>query len=274
MRPAAGPSDVLRVKLPANDEVLALWRRYRSAGDPRLRDRLVLTFAPLVKYIAFRKARELPPSCDIRDLISCGLEALIRAVDRFDPDTGVTFEQFVWTRVHGAVLDELRRQDWAPRSARQWARHEAAARDQFFALHGRRPSAPELAGILGVAVAELRRRQAAAPREVVSLNAPVRGEDQQTLERVETLESVDPEGDPERFAVEQIARERLLDAVATLPERERQVAVLRYAKDMPMRDIGEALGVSESRISQIHTETCRKLRLLLEDDALLFTAAA
>jgi RNA polymerase sigma factor FliA len=263
MRPAAGSSDVLRVQTQpkprrdrrrrADDEALALWRRYRATADPRLRDRLVLTFAPLVKYIAFRKAREIPPSCDIKDLISCGLEALIRSIDRFDPEAGVTFEQFLWMRIHGAVLDELRRLDWAPRSARQWARQVAGARDEFVALHGRRPSPPELAGIVGVDVEELRRREAAAPREVVSLNAPVRGEDQQTVERIETIEATDRDGDPEQAATQQMAYERLHEAVATLPERERQVAELRYVKDMPMREIGHLLGVSEGRISQIHT---------------------
>ena len=94
---------------------LALHTEYRRTADPRLRDRLVIGYAGIVKHIVYRKLRELPAWCEVDDLLSCGLEALIAAVDRFDPERGATFEQYAWTRVHGAVLDELRRQDWAPR---------------------------------------------------------------------------------------------------------------------------------------------------------------
>src|SRR5579859_3905027 len=100
-------------------ETLALWQSYKESGDPRLRDRLVLTFAPMVKYIVYRKVREIPARCEVEDFISCGLEALIRSIDRYDPEKGATLEQFAWTRIHGAVLDELRRNDWAPRSLRR-----------------------------------------------------------------------------------------------------------------------------------------------------------
>jgi len=86
----------------SGDETLELWRSYNETGDPRLRDRLVLTFAPMVKYIVYRKAREIPARCDVEDFISCGLEALIRSIDRYDPEKGGTLEQFAWVRIHGA----------------------------------------------------------------------------------------------------------------------------------------------------------------------------
>src|SRR5436305_1934072 len=129
-------------RLSAQD-TLALWRSYKESGDPRLRDRLVLTFAPMVKYIVYRKVREIPARCEVEDFISCGLEALIRSIDRYDPEKGATLEQFAWTRIHGAVLDELRRNDWAPRSLRRWERDIAKARDQSGTLHGPRPSREE-----------------------------------------------------------------------------------------------------------------------------------
>src|SRR6516162_4782156 len=106
-------------------ETLALWQAYKRTGDQRIRDRLVLTFAPMVKYIVYRKAREIPARCDVEDFISCGLEALIRSIDRYDPEKGGTLEQFAWVRIHGAVLDELRRSDWAPRSLRRFEREVA-----------------------------------------------------------------------------------------------------------------------------------------------------
>src|SRR4051812_38755828 len=105
----------------ASEDAQQLWRDYNRTRDTALRDRLIMTYAPLVKYIAYRKVRELPASCQVEDFISCGLEALINAIDRYDPEKGATLEQFAWTRIHGAILDELRRQDWAPRSVRRWA---------------------------------------------------------------------------------------------------------------------------------------------------------
>ncbi len=123
------------------DDAMALWRQYNRSGDERLRDRLVLTYAPLVKFIVYRKLGELPASCDVDDLVSAGLEALIKAIDRYDPVKGATLEQFAWTRIHGAVIDELRRSDWAPRSLRRWERDVRRAQTEFHAIHGRaRPS--------------------------------------------------------------------------------------------------------------------------------------
>ena len=104
----------------SSEDTLALWREYRRTNERALRDRLVLTFAPLVKYIVYKKLREMPARCEAEDFIACGLEALIHSIERYDPEKGATLEQYAWTRIHGAVLDELRRQDWAPRSVRRW----------------------------------------------------------------------------------------------------------------------------------------------------------
>ena len=140
---AASPSSSRR-RVSA-DEAHQLWTEYKRTGDLKVRNRLVMTFAPLVKYIVFKKVRELPARCEVEDFISCGLEALIASIDRYDPAKGATLEQFAWTRIHGAVLDELRRQDWAPRSLRRWERDIHKAREQFSAIHGRRPTREELA---------------------------------------------------------------------------------------------------------------------------------
>src|ERR1700744_604939 len=138
------------------DQSLELWREYQRTGDPRLRDRLVLAFAPMVKYIVYRKVREMPARCEVDDFISCGLEALIKSIDRYDPDKGATLEQFAWTRIHGAVLDELRRNDWAPRSLSRWDGELGKARENFFRLYGRRPTREELADALGVTPNDLK----------------------------------------------------------------------------------------------------------------------
>ena len=180
------------------EEALALWSEYKRTGDLQVRNRLVMTFAPLVKYIVFKKVRELPARCEVEDFISCGLEALIASIDRYDPAKGATLEQFAWTRIHGAVLDELRRQDWAPRSLRRWERDISKARDQFTAIHGRRPSKDELADSLAISVEDLRRREDdIAVSDVTSLNTLVISDDETTVERIDTLAAGDTELDPE-----------------------------------------------------------------------------
>src|SRR5690349_11994935 len=156
MKPSPSTSSRRRVSA---EDALALWREYKATGDLQVRNRLVMTYAPLVKYIVFKKVRELPARCEVEDFISCGLEALIASIDRYDPDKGATLEQFAWTRIHGAVLDELRRQDWAPRSLRRWERDIAKARDAFIGLHGRRPRREELADALATTPEELATRE-------------------------------------------------------------------------------------------------------------------
>ena len=257
----------------APEEALALWRTYKTTGDLEARNRLVMTYAPLVKYIVFKKVRELPARCEVEDFISCGLEALIASIDRYDPEKGATLEQFAWTRIHGAVLDELRRQDWAPRSLRRWERDIHKSREQFTSLHGRRPTREELADLLAVSVEELRRRQDdIAVSDVTSLNTLVISDDETTVERIDTLACGDARLDPEQAAASQAGKDKFRRAFDTLPKREREVAVLLYVKNLTLREIGDILGVSESRVCQIHSQLKRTLKQQLSEDALLFSA--
>ncbi|MGA2470948.1 MAG: FliA/WhiG family RNA polymerase sigma factor [Solirubrobacteraceae bacterium] len=257
------------------EQVLALWTEYRETGDRRLRDRLVLTFAPMVKYIVYKKIREIPARCDVEDFISCGLEALIRSIDRYDPAKGATLEQFAWTRIHGAVLDELRRHDWAPRSLRRWERDIARANERFIALHRRRPSREELADMVGVTPAQLTAQlDDIAMSDVGSLNSLIGGHEDGAIERIDMLASPDRESDPEHASALGEAKQRFRDAFQRLPERERRVAVLLYVQNMTLREVGDVLGVSESRVCQIHTQLRRTLRTALEDDAALFSEVA
>jgi RNA polymerase sigma factor for flagellar operon FliA len=254
-------------------EVLSLWREYRRTGDLRLRDRLIFAFTPMVRYIVYRKVREVPAQCDVEDFLSCGLEALIHSIERYDPAKGATLEQFAWTRIHGAVLDELRRHDWAPRSLRRAERAINGARESFASEHERRPTREELAAAAGMSTAELSGRlDELALAEVGSLNRTIRSEDSTTIERIDTLESEDEGCDPALSAERTEAKARFRVAFAQLPAREREVAVLLYVEGRTLRDIGERLGVSESRVSQIHTELRRRLRERLASDESLFTA--
>jgi RNA polymerase sigma factor FliA len=255
------------------DQTLALWTEYKRTGDVKVRNRLVMTFAPLVKYIVFKKVRELPARCEVEDFISCGLEALIASIDRYDPSKGATLEQFAWTRIHGAVLDELRRQDWAPRSLRRWERDIAKARQQFSTIHGRRPSREELADSLAMSVDDLRRREDdISVSDVTSLNTLVISDDETTVERIDTLAAGDERLDPEHATATEEAKSKFRRAFETLPKREREVAVLLYVKNLTLREIGDILGVSESRVCQIHSQLKRTLKTQLAEEAFLFTA--
>jgi RNA polymerase sigma factor for flagellar operon FliA len=259
----------------SSEDTLALWKEYRRTNDRSVRDRLVLTFAPLVKYIVYKKVREMPARCEVEDFISCGLEALIQSIERYDPAKGATLEQYAWTRIHGAVLDELRRQDWAPRSVRRWERDIERAADEFTTLHGRRPTQPELAVSMGTTVAELRkRRDEITQSDLTSLNTLVLSDDETTIERIDTIASTDPSADPLHQAAKEQAKDKFREAFSRLPQREREVAVLLYVKNMTLAEIGDILGVSESRVCQIHGQLKKTLRTQLDDDAPLFQAVA
>jgi RNA polymerase sigma factor FliA len=250
----------------------SLLHEYRRTGDRAMRNRLVLAYAPLVKAVAFRKVREMPSHTEVDDLISCGLEALIHAIERYDPRRGATLEQYVWTRVSGAILDELRRRDWAPRSVRRWQRDIARVAGEFTALHDRPPRAAELADALGVTIAELRRHERdIAQSGVGSLNTPQSaGDTEPGADRLEAVVDDDPAVDPFAVVSAEATRERLRDVLEALPDREHDVAVLLYLKGRTMAQAGRALGVSESRISQLHRRLMAILRAALDDDRALF----
>jgi RNA polymerase sigma factor for flagellar operon FliA len=259
-------------------EALALWKRYKATNDVRLRDRLIMTYAPLVKYIVYRKIREVPAHQEADDYISHGLEALITSIDRYDPSKGATLEQFLWTRIHGAVLDELRRQDWAPRSVRRFSRQVTAAARSFRAIHGRDPTEDELADALAVTIDELRDHRADLVRaDVGSLNttAAESGEDDEGIERVDTLQSPDQRLRPEHAALISDSKRAFREAFDTLTTREQEVCVLLYVKHLTLQEVGHVIGVTESRVSQIHSAVRKKLheRMHGHDDALLLMDA-
>ena len=258
-----------------SDQTAQLWRRYRDSGDRAVRDQLVLTYVPLVRHIAYRKARELPSWCEVEDLISCGIEGLIGALDRYDPGKGATLEQFVWTRIQGAVIDSLRRLDWAPRSLRRWEREMERARESFVTATGRQPSRAELAAAMEIEVGELENRlRDLAATDLASLDGLTATDEDGSVALVQTIAADDEEYDPEARASRTIGKERFRHAFSHLSERERRVAVMLYTQERTLSEIGEEIGVSESRVCQIHGELKKRLRTSLRRDAQLFNATA
>ena len=269
------PLDLPERRLTTAAQSLQLWKRFRDTRDLSVRNRLVLTYVPLVKHVVYKKVRELPASCEAEDLISCGIDALISALDLYDPEKGAGLEPYLWTRIHGAVLDELRRRDWAPRSLRRLERDLKRARSTFTGAHGRPPTQEELAGMLSLSTDQLSdKEQEIAKSDLTSLSSLVVREGDTTIELGDTLESDDETSDPERMAARQDAKERFRRAFGRLPARDREVAVLLYVKHLTLREIGEVLGVSESRVSQLHGQLKGRIRKALRDDAQLFSEVA
>jgi RNA polymerase sigma factor for flagellar operon FliA len=239
----------------------ALWREYKRTGNRNVRNRIVEALTPMVKAIVASRARQLPPQCELDDCLSCGMEALIRALDRFDPERGGRLEQYLWVRVDGAVIDEARRLDWAPRSVRRFARERTRVERELFALHGRRPDREEIAEAMELSMRELRSFEVKlAGAEIASLNVLTGEGDDDSVELLDVLPSPDPSTRPEEAFLANEADERLEQAIAGLPDREQTVARLLYVEDMTMRETGRILGVTESRVSQINARVKRHAR--------------
>jgi len=249
---------------PAHAE--ALWRRWSERKDSGARDQLVLAYSPMVRYLATRKVRELPSHCELDDLVSCGVLALIEAIDRFDPRKGASFEQYAWTRIAGSIVDELRRQDWASRSVRRTGRKIEQARERLYARTGRQPSEADLAAEMKLSTGELRSSIEDFDRaDLASLNAPARlSEDAFSVEVVDTIAARSSEYDPQNSTLTNERRARIRAVIASLPERERDVLALIHIHELPGAEVGRMLGVSESRISQILSGVRGKLRAELE----------
>jgi RNA polymerase sigma factor FliA len=243
------------------DDTLGLWREYRRSRDQALRDRLILTYAPLVKFVAGRLGSGLPAHVEENDLVSYGLLGLIGAIERYDPDRDIKFETYAIARIKGAIIDELRALDWVPRSVRSRAREIERAISELEAKTGVAPTDEQIAGKIGISVDELEESLADISRSsIAALDElwSVSGEGDQ-ISLMDTIE--DESGPRPEAALDQTEmREALADAIARLPEREKLVVTLYYYEELTLREIGEVLGVTESRVSQLHTKAILRLK--------------
>jgi RNA polymerase sigma factor for flagellar operon FliA len=237
-----------------------LWVEYRRTNDQALRDRLILTYAPLVKYVAGRLGSGLPAHVDEGDLVSYGLLGLIGAIERFDHQRDIKFETYALTRIKGAIIDELRALDWVPRSVRSRAREIERAIGEFEAKAGRAPTDEEIAEKVGISEEELNESLSDISRSsIAALDElwSVSGEGDQ----ISLLDTIEDTGDrpPDALDVTE-TKELIADAISRLPEREKLVITLYYYEELTLREIGEVIGVTESRISQLHTKAILRLK--------------
>jgi RNA polymerase sigma factor for flagellar operon FliA len=242
-----------------------LWQEFKRTGDQALRDRLILTYAPLVKYVAGRLGSGLPAHVDEGDLVSYGLLGLIGAIERFDPDRDIKFETYAIARIKGSIIDELRSMDWVPRSVRARARDIERAIADLESRLTRAPTDEEIASKLGIteeefqdSLLEISRSSIGALDELWA--SP--GSSGDAVALIDTIE--DPSAkEPQAEMAQTELREALGDAISRLPEREKLVVTLYYYEELTLREIGEVLGVTESRVSQLHTKAILRLKARL-----------
>jgi len=246
-------------------ETEALWREYKADPTLESREKLILHYAPLVKYVAGRVSSGLPPSVEFADLVSYGVFGLLDAIDKYDPGRGIKFETYAIARVKGAIIDELRADDWVPRSIRYKAREIERV---YAVLEGelkRIPTDEEVARKLGIEVEEyLSLLSKLSVMSLVALDElwTVSGDRLDKITLADMVEDVKTKDPSQSFEIEEM-KDIIAEAINHLPERERIVIALYYYEGLNMREIGEVLSVTESRVCQMHTKAILRLRARL-----------
>jgi RNA polymerase sigma factor FliA len=247
--------------------VADLWARYVVDRDSGLRDRLILHYAPLVKYVAGRVGSGLPAHVEQADLVSYGTFGLIDAITRFEPSREIKFESYAMARIRGAIIDELRSTDWIPRSVRTKARHFERTVAALESRFQRSPTEEEIADEMDMDVEEIRKFLGQLSLvNVVALDELLVDDDGSAPRLVDTLKDTSAL-DPQAMAEHGEARQLLARAVEQLPDREKVVVSLYYFEGLTLSEIGRVLGVTESRICQLHTKAVLHLRTKLADIA-------
>lgn len=250
------------------NELAETWLLYKEQNDTGARDRLILAYSPLVKYVAGRMSSGLPAHIEEGDLVSYGLLGLIGALERFDLSRNIKFETYAVSRIKGAIIDELRALDWVPRSVRSWARKVEAAITELENELSRAPTDEETADRLGIGVDEygdiLNQVSCAS---VVALDEfwDSSGSGQDRVNLIDTIEDTEAPEPSKAFRV-QVIKETLAAAIERLPERERIVIGLYYYEGLTLKEIGEVLGVTESRVSQLHTKAVLRLKGRIKEE--------
>ncbi|MBI4733569.1 MAG: RNA polymerase sigma factor WhiG [Rubrobacteridae bacterium] len=259
-----------KVEVQKEVDISTLWQVYKTSDCQDTRDRLILHYSPLVKYIAGRISASLPQSVDHADLVSYGIFGLIDAIEKYDTSREIKFETYAINRIKGAIIDELRALDWVPRSVRYRARElERVYYELENTLH-RVPTDKEVADAMGITVNEhndllsqLSYTSVLALEELWSV-----GEKDDKVSLIDSIEDTSSPDPAQTFEFEEI-KDILADAIRKLPEREKTVIALYYYDGLTLREIGEILGVTESRVSQLHTKAVLRLKAKMRSAQIL-----
>lgn len=241
------------------EKTAKLWQQYKIHQDRASRDKLILQYAPLVKYVVGRLGMRLPSSLETDDLLSYGMVGLIEAVDRFDPSYGVKFETYAILRIKGEIIDSVRAMDILPRSVYRHAKEIETVFAELSQTLGRMPTDHEVASMLGIQIKEYHRWLGNARWIIVSLDQPIVFSDGEQANLYDSLQDNSSKSPAEMIDKKEMVK-IICNALKLLPEREQLVVSLYYNDDLTMKEIGQVLNVSESRVSQIHAKALMMLR--------------
>jgi RNA polymerase sigma factor for flagellar operon FliA len=241
-----------------------LWKVYKHMKDPKIRDFFIKQYAPLVKYVAGKIAIGMPQNVEFDDLVGFGVFGLFDAIEKFDPDKHVKFKTYAVTRIRGAIFDELRAIDWVPRSVRQKTREVEETVRLLEAQLGRVATDEEIAKAMNMNIADFQDLiLKISSTSILSLNDVWNSGDESDkitiVDSIESPSSLNPDTIVEKEEVKRV----IVEAINELPEKEKKVLVLYYYEDLTLKEIGEVLGVTESRVSQLHTKAVLRLRTKL-----------
>ena len=255
-----------------DEEDQKLWEQYRTTHDQRIKDALIMKYASFVKYVAGRIAVNLPSNVEFDDLVSYGILGLIDAIDKYDSERNVKFKTYAKTRIRGAIFDELRILDWTPRSIRQKARKLEKAYAKLEGKLGRDAKDEEIAEYLNIDISELHKLFDETKKSLLLSLDEIFYDDDEGSSRFDFVED-EKSDNPQSKIEEAEAKKILADAISKLSDRERMVITLYYYEELTSKEIGKILGVSDSRVSQLHTKAILRLRGRLSriKDALMQT---
>jgi RNA polymerase sigma factor for flagellar operon FliA len=242
-----------------DEEDQQLWEQYKTNHDQRIKDALIMKYASFVKYVAGRIAVNLPSNVEFDDLVSYGILGLIDAIDKYDSDRNVKFKTYAKTRIRGAIFDELRVLDWTPRSIRQKARKLEKAYAKLEGKLGRDARDEEVAEYLNIDISELHKLFDETKKSLLLSLDEIFYDDEEGSSRFDFIE--DQKSDNPQTKIEEAEAKKILaDAISKLSDRERMVITLYYYEELTSKEIGKILGVSDSRVSQLHTKAILRLR--------------
>lgn len=259
----------------SQEELSELWAEYRQGRSVGIRDSLIQNYLYLVKYVAGKLAMSVPPSVEIDDLVSAGVVGLMDAIEKYDPGRDTKFETYAVARIRGAIVDDLRSLDWVPRSVRRKARMLEETYSYLENELGRAATDTEIANRLNISLSDLRTMvDEIVSAGLLSLDDFVGNQDGEKTSRIIDLVCAKDGMSPSAGIEREQMRDIIAAAIMNIPDKERTVVALYYYEDMTLKEIGRTLGVSESRISQIHTKAMLRLRGRLRTyrDTLLATA--
>jgi RNA polymerase sigma factor for flagellar operon FliA len=242
----------------------AFWQEYRQKRDPKIREMFIKQYAPLVKYVAGKVAVGMPQNVEFDDLVGFGVFGLLDAIDKFDPEKNVKFKTYAVTRIRGAIFDELRSIDWVPRSVRQKTREVEEAIGSLEAQLGRTATDQEIANSMGLDENEfIKTMMKISGTTMLSLNDVwFSGDENDKVsigDSIESPSSLNPDVIVEKDEIRRV----IVEAIEELPDKEKKILVLYYYEDLTLKEIGQVLEVTESRVSQLHTKAILRLRAKL-----------